>query len=140
MGGGGDEVDKHAAGDGAFLAVEHERLRLVREGGFGDVDDGRDESEFFVEDGARHAAEELGQVALVVPLGDGAAVEDGVEVGLEPALDGGVAGEVDEGEVDAVGGGFVPGEDEDEGVAEDFLLREASGGGSDTFFQRWGFG
>ena len=122
--GGRDELDVGVSGHGALFAVGGEGLGAVGRGAFGDADDGGDEPELLVHDGAGHGGEEFGDVGVVGPLRDGAGAEDGVEVLLEAALGGRVEGEVDEGEVDAVGGCFVACEDEDEGVAQDFAVRE----------------
>ena len=119
---GGAEADEAAGGDGVVAARGGEALRDARGGGLRDADDGGQDAELLVHDGAAHAAEELGDVVVVVPFGAWAVAEDGVEVLLQAALGGRVHGEEDAGEVDCVGGGFVAGEDEDEGVAEDFVF------------------
>ena len=125
----GDEDGVGVFGDGAFLAVYDERLRGSFGGRFGDADYGGDEAEFFVHDGTGHAAEEFGDVSVVVPLAGGPALEDFVEVGLKMALSGNVHGKECEAEVDGVGCGFVACEDEYEGVAENILFGQGLLGG-----------
>ena len=43
---------------------------------------------------------------------------------MEAPLGARVHGELEQGKVECVGGGFVAGEDEDKGVAEDFVVGE----------------
>ena len=116
--GRGEDADVCVGWNRAFLAVDDKLLRFIRRA-LWDDDYWRDKAQLFAQHGASHAIEKARHVTLVVPVLDWAVLEDVVEVGLEFALDVGMEGEVDEGKVDGVGGCFVAGEDEDEGVAED---------------------
>lgn len=130
----GDEIDQRIGRDGDLFAVpKGQRLSLVLGRGFGNADDGRNEPQLFGQDGTGHAAEEFRQVAVVVPLAGRFPGEDLVEVGLEGALGGGVEGEEEDGEMDGVGGRFMAGEDEDKGVAHDFVVGQELFGGSGAF-------
>lgn len=96
MRGRGEDADVGVCGDGAFPAVDGERLWLVADA-FRDRYHGGDEAEFFGEDGAGHAVEELREVGFVVCGRRRAVVrEKAVEVGLEGELGGGVECEVDD--------------------------------------------
>ena len=133
--GRGHELDVGVCGDDAGFARDVEWLWGVFRGAFWEADNGGDEAEFFVHDGAGHAVEEFRRVCVIVPCVWGAGAEDGVKGALEAALGGEIDGEEDEDEVDAVGGGFVAGEDEDEGVAKDFGVGEGLGGGLGRGFE-----
>lgn len=104
-------------------------MRGVGSSGFGDTGDGGVEAEFFAQNGSGHAGEEFGGVVFVGPFRWGAGAEDGVEVALEVALGGHVHGEEDQTEVNGVCGGFMAGEDEDEGVTEDLGVGHRLGWG-----------
>ena len=80
------ECDESVFRHGAFLSVYDERLRGPFGSGLGDADHGGDEAELFVHDGTGHAAEELGNVLVVVPLTGGTALEDLIKIGLKMAL------------------------------------------------------
>lgn len=85
--GRGDEVDIRSGLDVVLLIVNEQRLRrAVARHAFRDGGHRGDEAEFFGEDGAGEAAEESGEVAFVVPGGNGARAKDVVEGGLEAAL------------------------------------------------------
>lgn len=92
VGGCGDECDVGIFRHGAFLSVYDERLRGPFWSGLGDTDYGGDESELFVHDGTGHAAEEFGNVLVVVPLTGGPALEDLIKIGLKMALSSDVYG------------------------------------------------
>ena len=80
------ECDEGVFGHSAFLSVYHERLRGFFCSGLGDADHGGNEAELFVHDGTSHAAEEFGNVLVIVPLTGGPALEDLIKVGLKMAL------------------------------------------------------
>ena len=86
VGGCGDDCEEGVFRHGAFLSVDDEGLWGAFGSVLGDVDYGGDEAEFFVHDGTGHAAEEFGDVLVVVPLTGGAALEDFVKIGLKIAL------------------------------------------------------
>lgn len=86
VGGWGDEYDVGVFRHGAFLSVYDERLRGPFWTRLGDADYGGDEAELFVHDGTGHAAEELGDVLVVVPLTGGPVLEDSIKIGLKMAL------------------------------------------------------
>ena len=76
------QADVGVGRDGAFLAVDIEWLIRDAVGGFGNVDDRGDEAEFFVHHRAGHAAKEGWEVAVVIPIRDGTALEVVFEVSL----------------------------------------------------------
>ena len=80
------ECDEGVSRHGAFLSVYDESLWGPFCSGLGDADHGGDEAELFVHDGTGHAAEELGNVLVVVPLTGGPALEDFIKIGLKMAL------------------------------------------------------
>jgi len=79
-----------------------------------------DETQLLVDYCSGHGVEEARHVIVVRPLGSGLRANDGIDVGLEMTLFGEVNGEEDNAVVDAVCCCFVPGEEEDEGVTENF--------------------
>ena len=76
----GDEYDVGVFRDGVFLSLYDERLREPFWAGLRDADYGGDEAEFFVHDGTGHAAEEFGDILVVVPLAGGPALQDFIKI------------------------------------------------------------
>ena len=86
VGGWDDEYDVGVFRHGAFLSVYDERLGGAFWTGLGNADYGGDEADLFVHDSTGHAAEEFGEVLVVVPLTGRPALEDFIKIGLKMAL------------------------------------------------------
>ena len=65
MGGGGDKLEICVSWYGALFAIGGEGLRAIWWSTFGDADNGGDDAELLVHDGAGHGHGEFGDVGVV---------------------------------------------------------------------------